>query len=887
MSTTPERWRRFEELFLEAQGLEGEELASFLRSVGEAHDEDLAAELERALQVSDDTTFLEPPPMAGGDVSAPVGDLAGKMVGTARLMHPLGEGGMGVVFMGVQPELGRRVAVKLLKGAVSADARRRFSYEARLLAGLDHPGIASVLESGVIDGPAGPLPWFTMEFVEGARPIDRYAAEERLDSAQRLELIADACEAVGYAHDRGIIHRDLKPANLLVDVHGRPKVIDFGVARGIEDETDRPFQTITGGAVGTLRYMSPEQAEGRRDAIDVRTDVYAMGVILYQLVCGRHPLFESGEEPTMSEALAAIREREPARPSRVVDELHPDIEAIVLTALRKDQTQRYESIHAFARDLRAHLAGDLIAARTPSRYERVRHVIRRNRVWAAAIAVAVLALIAGGVVATVFAIEANAARASEKERADEAERRLGETSEFTRWIVHDLQTRMSSVPGTLALREELLSRVVDHLDAVARGSRDPDVWLAIGEGYMTAGVVQGSPSFRSLGRLGEAITTLEKAEAMFAKVLADDPTDRNAFRFHVLCSLMQADIHNAAGRFDVAEELYARALASVEPELAEHPDDEGFLRSVQRGRRGLSLLARMRGDHEVMIREARRSVEVCRRLSRLLPDDDQVQQYAAAELIAFAGDLRLAGRLEESRSVLEEAGTLIEDREVDDGLTEATIYRALADIDDQEGDVPSALLNYRKSERILTKLHEQAKDDTTLAHHLSVALVGIGNMCWRSGDGASAEVAFVRNLEIRRMLSKDPTVEHRFDLAFGLIKLGSLRLGRRDFDEAIPLLDEAAPIVEELLERTPTLVLPLAIDLQKQRGHVQRMYADGGADGVTRAERRQYLENAVAEYKAVLALITKYHPTDPPARFVRVRKQVQGWIDSIEKRLGR
>jgi len=247
---------------------------------------------------------------------------------------------MGTVYEAMQEEPERRVALKLIRPGLAAPrALRRFAHEAEILARLRHPAIAQVFEADSHRGHGG-LPYFVMEYIPGARTITQYAQDQDLSIEQRLKLFAQVCDAVHHGHQRGIIHRDLKPGNILVDESGQPKVIDFGVARATDaDMTIATLQTNVGEIVGTLRYMSPEQCAGDSAEIDTRCDVYALGVVLYELLTGQLPYDLSSVSPF--DAPRMIREEKPRRPSSVSRVLRGDVETIVLKALEKDRTRRY------------------------------------------------------------------------------------------------------------------------------------------------------------------------------------------------------------------------------------------------------------------------------------------------------------------------------------------------------------------------------------------------------------------------------------------------------------------------------------------------------------------------------------------------------------------
>ncbi len=247
---------------------------------------------------------------------------------------------MGTVYLAMQDEPRRHVALKLMKhGVASRSALRRFKFEAQLLARLRHPGIAQIYESGTHDTGTGGVPYFAIEYVPGALPLTTYAKEKKLDIGKRMELFAEVCDAVAHGHQKGIIHRDLKPANILVDSHGRPRIIDFGVARATDsDLAVTTLQTDLHQIIGTLQYMSPEQCGNDALDIDTSSDVYALGVVLYELLCDQLPYDISSL--LLPAAIETIRTTEPARPSTIYRSLRGDLETIVLKALNKERDRR-------------------------------------------------------------------------------------------------------------------------------------------------------------------------------------------------------------------------------------------------------------------------------------------------------------------------------------------------------------------------------------------------------------------------------------------------------------------------------------------------------------------------------------------------------------------
>jgi eukaryotic-like serine/threonine-protein kinase len=337
-------------------------------------------------------------------------------IGRYRILRLLGEGGMGSVYQAEQQSPHRVVALKVIKpGVVSAELLRRFEQEAEALGRLQHPGIAQIYEAGTADSGFGPQPYFAMELVEG-RSLTEYALKGHLNARARLELTAKICDAVNHAHQRGLIHRDLKPGNILVDDAGQPKILDFGVARVTDSDTEATRQTDLGQLIGTLAYMSPEQALADLLELDIRSDVYALGVITYELLAGQLPY--DMNRKALHEVVQTIRETDPAPLSSVHRMYRGDIETIVAKALEKDKTRRYASAAELASDIRRYLTNQPIVARPPSASYQLQKFARRHRALVAGVGAVFLVLTAGLAVSTWQAVRARRAEAAAKAVSD-------------------------------------------------------------------------------------------------------------------------------------------------------------------------------------------------------------------------------------------------------------------------------------------------------------------------------------------------------------------------------------------------------------------------------------------------------------------------------------
>ena len=512
--------------------------------------------------------------MSGDDPAPTAPDVR---IGPYRLLEKLGEGGMGTVWVAEQKKpVERRVALKVIKAGMDSQLiLQRFEAERQALALMSHPSIATVLDAGTSEGG---LPYFVMELVKGGVPITRYCDDVRATVSERLRLFMAVCHAIQHAHQKGVLHRDIKPANVLVSLEEEepvPKVIDFGVAKALHKRlTERPMYTEVGQLVGTLEYMSPEQVELVNWDIDTRSDVYALGLMLYELLAGSTPI-DAGtlRSSPLSETLRLIREVDPEKPSarlaqsadslrelsaarrsdpaRLVREVRGELDWIVMKALEKDRTRRYESASALARDVERYLQQEPVEAFPPTRRYRLGKFLRRHRVEALTAAAGLVLLVAAAALSTWQAV-----------RATRAEKTAAAVSAF--------------------LQNDLLGQADLANQSGAGPGRDPDVTVRtlldraavtiegkFGEDPLTEAAIRLTvgKAYRALGHYPEGQLQLERSVALYtAELGADDPVTLGS-------KASLAYLYGAQGRWDRAEPLSEEVVKGRTARLgAAHPD---------------------------------------------------------------------------------------------------------------------------------------------------------------------------------------------------------------------------------------------------------------------------------------------------------------------------
>ncbi len=441
-----------EELFHTALSMPAADRPAYLADAC-ASDESVRQRIEGLLRAHDNPgSFLtDRLPLPGATIDQPMPERPGTVIGSYKLLQQIGEGGMGTVYMAEQTHpVQRKVALKVIKtGMDSAQVIARFEAERQALAVMDHVNIARVFDGGETP-PAyaggSPRPYFVMELVHGI-PITKYCDDNHLAPRQRLELFIPVCQAIQHAHQKGIIHRDIKPSNVMITLYdGKPvpKVIDFGVAKATEQKlTERTLFTQYGAMVGTLEYMSPEQAEMSALGVDTRSDIYSLGVLLYELLTGNTPLTHKRmNEGVYAEILRMIKEEEPPKPStRLSDSgealasissnrhmepakltrlVRGELDWIVMKTLEKDRNRRYETAKDFAADVQRYLADEPVLACPPSGWYRFRKFVRRNRGPVSAASVVLLALIVGVAGTTLGLVRAEQQRQIAQENEQKA-----------------------------------------------------------------------------------------------------------------------------------------------------------------------------------------------------------------------------------------------------------------------------------------------------------------------------------------------------------------------------------------------------------------------------------------------------------------------------------
>jgi serine/threonine protein kinase/tetratricopeptide (TPR) repeat protein len=772
----------------------------------------------------------------------------GMVIGPYKLLQQIGEGGMGTVYLAEQTRpVQRKVALKIIRpGMDSRQVIARFEAERQALALMDHPNIAKVLDAGTTDSPLAPVvggegmgvrgrPYFVMELVKGVS-ITKYCDEHHLTPRERLELFVPVCQAVQHAHQKGIIHRDLKPSNVLVALYdGKPvpKVIDFGVAKAMGQKlTDETLFTQFGQVVGTLEYMSPEQAEPNQLDIDTRSDIYSLGVLLYELLTGTTPIQRKRlKEAAILEALRIIREEEPPKPSTrlsTTEEL-PSIAAnrglepkklsglvrgeldwIVMKALEKDRNRRYETAKGLAHDIERYLHDEPVQACPPSAGYRLKKFVRRNRGPVSAVGVVLLGFmvgVAGAVVGLVRAREeadgARQARDAEATQNSRAQQNLRSALRVLDEIyLRVAEDRVPRDPQQEENEHEMLKNaLVFYREFAEQNSTDPAVSLEVVRANRRVGDIE-----RLVGQhagAGKAYT----AAIVKAEQLIGDLPGKPEYSYEL------AAVRNALGELFVetgelatADEQFRQAAGALRQLASDLPAVHEYRAELARSHHGLGLTLKQRGERSAAEEEFRQAIDLQGKLAAAFPampqyrvDLAQMHRHAGRWYRLGPGDDRVAN--EHLRSAIKILRELVK------GFPAQPLYRyqlaaALGELTIQGGPEN----HWQESIALLTQLANDFPTVPAYGAHLTTSYHNMAYLQMCAGDFVSAAEPFGKAFELIRKLAADfpKVMGYRNFTATSLYFRASMLIVRdKELAKARPLLEQALQQWRDLAKTYP------------------------------------------------------------------------------------
>lgn len=768
----------------------------------------------------------------------------GQTLGHYKLIEQIGAGGMGAIYLAARSDdFEKRVAVKIIKrGMDTAMILRRFRTERQILANLEHPFIAHLIDGGTTeDG----LPFFVMEYVEGV-PVTEYCRAGRLTETERLELFRKICAAVQFAHQKLIIHRDLKPSNILVNEMGEPKLLDFGIAKLLN--STEPDETQTHARVLTPAYASPEQLRG--EIVGTASDVYSLGLILSEtLNSGQGSVVRrqwrdsgavSGQEirkrefKFQSPDIARTRHRPLSTDHRPPSK---DLQNILAMALREDVTRRYGSVEAFSEDIRRYLEGLPVAARRDSVWYRASKFIKRNRVAVGISGLLMVSLI-GGLAATLW--QAREARA---ERA-RAERRFNDVRGLVNTFLSELNDEMSKVSGNTAARKLLVQRTLEYLDNASRDAGgDTDLKRELATAYIKIGDIQGNFYYQNFGDLSGALISYQKALDILEALVKTNPSDTDVKIQLAKGYESMGDVLWDKGDLAATRDNYRKALELVEAVAAANPEDKktqlylsqlytsfgdlAYLVDAQSFRempvaieylnKGLAIreqlfaaepddreiniylnqsyqrlinISWVKSDFDAELDFLEKDKRVMEKLLATYPNESNRKRDTAICYVRFARYLIDAGDFKQAAEYTAKSMTLREEiynadkTEVRARRDLAFGYYANGLLQEARGDVRDALANFQKQLKIYEDLAAIDASNKDRQQDLIDALIDVGNALAATGDDASALEKFQRALEISRTFpADDPQTEiNQSNIYDGM---GSIFLKKNEPEKAV------------------------------------------------------------------------------------------------------
>ena len=739
-----------------------------------ADDADLRAEVDMLLahQVDTGSDVIEEcaADAARLRLDAAAATKIGTRIGAYKVVREIGHGGMGTVYLAERDDehYHQQVAIKLINPGLGGEIiRRRFRNEMQILADLNHPNIARLFDGGET---AGGVPYLVMEYVDGI-PINVYCNEHNLSTEQRLKLFCIVCDAVQYAHQHLVIHRDIKPGNILVTGEGLPKLVDFGIAKLLANDTPAADAGATAMPFMTPEYASPEQVRGA--SVTTATDVYSLGVVLYELLSGRLPYRFKSRVP--HEVAHAICEQTPERPSTARHKrLHADLDNIVLMAMRKEPERRYGTAQQFAEDIQRHLDGRPVRARHDTFSYRAGKFIRRQKVAVGAAALIAITLLVG-IIATAW--QARVARA---ERA-RSERRFNEVRQLANSFVFEVHDAVVNLPGSTTARSLIVQRGLNYLDSLAQDAGgDRGLQRELAAAYEKLGAVQYTPTVAHLGDLPGALESHRKAAALREALVVSDPSNLD----------------------------YRRELL----------DSYWFI----------ATLLGVKGDSTRELEMIREQLPMRRQLATA-EKTEFLDRYNLAATHVYIG--RLLMELGDVQGALDNQNEALKIREAiaaeDPNTTRArralTIsYEYLGLATDAAGDTKGALELQRRGLEMRESLVAADPLNIDLRLMLSESHHYVGDMLLKSGDVEQAAAHYRKQLALNQeMVAADPAnAQFRRNQAVALIKIGDVEARARRTASALSNYNEALRICEQL-----SSVAPQDIYIQRDLAEVRSKLA--------------------------------------------------------------
>ena len=767
---TPEQWAKVDELFHEALDMPHRERLAWVERT--AADAEVKQELLSLLESDREAQGSLERNVKSAVVSMFDGPVEGGLtrLGSYRILRELGRGGMGTVYLAERDDDQYRsqVAIKVVRPGMDTDfILHRFRQERQILAQLDHPHIARLLDGGATDDGR---PYIVMEYVPGL-PIIDYARTRALDINERLKLFLDVCSAVEYAHQRFVVHRDLKPGNILITDSGNAKLVDFGICKLLHHEPARDTATGTMQMM-TPEYASPEQVRG--EPITPASDIYSLTAVLYELLTEYKPHRIDKFAPDALER--AICEHEVVRPSLVPDKalarkLRGDLDNILLRGLQKDPERRYASVEQLSDDIRRYLAYEPVKARPDTFGYRVRKFVRRQPSLVAACTLAAACLVGG----LAFSLrEASIARAS-----------LLEARRLANGFVFDVHDAVRDLPGSTRARQLIVETGLRYLDGLARNSRrDWDLKLELATAYQRIGDVQGNVMGANLGNTNGALESYGKAMVLLEAILRHDPSDRGAMLARVGVLRRVGSVHMFTQETGHALESLRESQVGAEALLTRYPSDVQVAGELAQIYTACGDALSISGELAESLQEQSKAVALLESFWSAVSNDPTLKQTLASAYSAMGIDETRLGRLEEGLAHYKRALPILEElarKEPANSSYQRALVSVYSHLGDalgnprwkSMGDAEGASNAYQKMLAVARRLHETDPANQQAASDYAIALTRVAAVLPREQN--SARIAMLRESlgllhEVKQVNPENQI--NRWDLSHGYAILG-------------------------------------------------------------------------------------------------------------------